>query len=721
MAELGTIQHTDVNAGTRPVDRTNEVRAIHQGASAVKTAVDASIVAGYTGDLQDAITETAQGFAQPVQDVEADQQWEPGSKEARIQAKVDKLSAQIQQGRSSEVDAAQNKMQTIMADAQINYPWLYDQLQRRTGQVMAASVELDKMGARDAVRTATSSAALKEYQAFEEYSHKAMKDGGLGIPTWISPSDPEFLPLYTQRQGLIDMENQLAYQVGLATATKGLRSHDVYSTVSQVFVGQYNGIQSAYRDAFEDSGLIDTLYTLSSEENPDPAILEEARTGVNAALISLELSKQQMADLWTNNIELNLRDQPKFADLKLMYEDGVKEIDSIIAMVRDVEDRLPTAAQFIEERALLRGFHYGEQNVTEPQRAILDWFTTPHGSIIKEIAKDSNTELGLILQADMGEWGSNTLMGIMSPSVFSPSPTSGGVSALAAATGGGTFNVDPNMSPEAVQRQIQQRFKSSNTPFLIATPDQVYEADAALQNADQSFAIWGTYLSNFDNEAAPAVAAETMRRLNLSFAAFNSHAEGYEEVEQVMLKGLASEQTSTLLERTSGSYQGERMAFGESSQEWYLRTRPDKRREKIQDLYQNAHVDSEPLWELAGVNYDKRPFSLEFIVDDKLVAQMAREAFQQKSVLSAEGIPSSTTIAKERQRIYRQINQALVPIQNEVMQQINIERNLNSAIALNPEERLRGDSTLQYFLGQDGDYLTWAEIFRPVTNGPVNE
>jgi len=721
MAELGTIQHTDVNAGTRPVDRSGEVRAIAQGLDATKKVIDESIMASVTGDLQEAIQETAQGFAQPVQDVEAEQQWKPGSTEARMQSTVDRLSAQIQQGRASEVQAAQIKMQTIMADAQNNYPWLYEQLQRRTGQVMAGSVELDKMGVRDAARQATSSAALKQYQDFEEYSHKAMKDGGLGIPTWISPSDPEFLPLYAQRQNAKDLENQLAYQVSLATSTKGLDSHAIYSTVSKAFVGEFNGIQSSYRDAFEDSGLISTLYKLSGEENPDPAILAEARTGVNAALISLELSRQQMADLWTNSIELNLRDQPKFANLKLMYEDGVKEVDSVIAMIRDVEDRLPTAAQFIEERALLRGFHYGEQNISEPYRAVLDWFTTPHGGVIKEIAKDSKTELGLILQADMGEWGSNTLMGIMNPSVFGEARTTGGISALAAATGGGTFKIAPDMSPEAVQRQIQQRFKSSNTPFLIATPDQVYEADAALQNADQSFAIWGSYLANFDNEAAPAVAAETMRRLNLSFTAFNSHAEGYEEVEQVMLKGLASEQTSTLLERTGGTYQGERMAFGESSQEWYLRTRPDKRREKIQDLYQNAHVDSEPLWELAGVNYDKRPFELEFIVDDKLVDQMARKSFQQKAVLSAEGIPVSTSVAKERQRIYRQINEALVPIQNEVMQQINIERNLNSAIALNPEERLRGDSTLQYFLGRDGDYLTWAEIFRPVTNGPVNE
>jgi hypothetical protein len=180
MADLKDIQYTHIDAGTRPVDYSLELRATENLINGGISLIDDRIKAGVAQDMQDVITDVV-SETQELDAFAAGPQYSSGSPEGMLQRKVDKLTAQMAGGNVSQQGKAQMMIKQVLTEAQARYPWLVDDLQRRAGQVVAGSAQLDALAISDAQRKQDAKNAQSQYDAMVELGRKRVSEGGLGI------------------------------------------------------------------------------------------------------------------------------------------------------------------------------------------------------------------------------------------------------------------------------------------------------------------------------------------------------------------------------------------------------------------------------------------------------------------------------------------------------------------------------------------------------------
>src|SRR5210317_192725 len=270
MADLGTINYTNVNAGTQVEDRSGEVRAVGQALGVAKTAIDEGVKAKVTGEMLDLIAEaeTKSTITEPERPV-----YDPGSPGAYYAQRIDRLNAIMEQGRTSQRTLAENQIKGLLASAQTKYPWLYDELRTRAGAVISGSQELAQIGLEDDIRSSQAKAAQGQFDAMMKHAHDE-----LGIDPALSPLDPRFISEYVEAQERWDTTKRSSAISG-ALIAQGVDTYlndpVMYNQLQEAVFGARGAIQNRYWYITREFGWDDIRAEVAKGERGNQAAIQQ--------------------------------------------------------------------------------------------------------------------------------------------------------------------------------------------------------------------------------------------------------------------------------------------------------------------------------------------------------------------------------------------------------------------------------------------------------------
>ena len=709
MAELGSINHTDVNRGTSAIDRRDELRAVGNALDVTKKVIDEGVIAVATNRFNAAIADTGEDVS-PIVAPDEPQRWPAGSREADLQKRVDELTLQARNGTSSQRTLAEMRLQFAMVEAQRNFPWLEADLARRAGRVQSTSEELIRLGLQDAALEAGAEEAADRINKI--YAHATASAsgpaGGLGIDPSLSITDPRFIAQFTARQEAKDAIELNNIRTALALADTATSAAEKLPTVLAAFQGPINLARTTMEGVMYDQNLYNAVAELQKGGAGDVTVIDHFKTtGITLALQKLSELEVNLGKVKADMIDPALAGTKEMEPAERMMADVLAEIQALKQNFTDAAANIPGAAARIESIMAMRSYSYG-QNAGLPFQQAQAFYTAPGVPALMDLMASGHTVAGLISTENFALMA-NDLLGAGPHAVFGSNPSAGQRLTLWHATSS-SLGVSANDSPEEVQRKIDVRLRTSDSPLMVKVVSQEDEAVLALKTFDNAYAIWNTQLSNFDPMGSPNIAANILTSMNTSISTLKDHTLKAKEVQDEFFAGLASSQVGAALEATATQHASQRIAFGNAAQEWYVNQNPLKRRQEAKAKYDTTRVGGISLADLVGINVDSLngpDAAFDYEIDAARVTQIAKARQQQFAIYSK-------TIPQIERDVRQEIEKAWQPILQEMVQQVSIEMNLNKATAYNFDQARRSNVLLEFYLGSESDPLPWADIFKPV-------
>jgi hypothetical protein len=211
MAELGTIKQTDVNAGTRPIDRTAELRALATGLGVGKDLIDKKVLSTVREGAEEILASSLEEAQKPGEVVvntpdldelayaekneRTDEPFDPEILEFAKQIRT--AQAMAEQGRGSNLrHKAMQDIQRYQAQARAKYGWLSSDIDRLTTRIMSNDPNYLELGMLDTGRQTTSNARSAQVAALQKYSEE------LDIPPSATLGSAEWVKYYDERSPL---------------------------------------------------------------------------------------------------------------------------------------------------------------------------------------------------------------------------------------------------------------------------------------------------------------------------------------------------------------------------------------------------------------------------------------------------------------------------------------------------------------------------------------
>jgi hypothetical protein len=408
-----------------------------------------------------------------------------------------------------------------------------------------------------------------------------------------------------------------------------------------------------------------------------------------------------------------LANTPHFADTKKRHEDTIAQLDSMINRLGTISQQVPDAPTLIKEMNAIRAYDFGRAQ-PEPFQTFMAWAGSPAGELVINLAAESKTAEGITLRDHLASMNVSVL-GQLYPDMYGGSPTPEDSRTLAFVTSG-SYEIMPSHTPQDINRKIDSRFRDSENPWVVPTKGNTQELDASTKSFINWDQLWAKSPSDIPEMASEQFAGEYLTGLNTSLRAYNVISDKPQDVEAIVLQGLASPGLTRAVDIAGdGNSRGQRLAFGESAKEYYVNTNPQARRQEVKSTYLGAHIDRFPLYELAAVDIDRMTAGGDFVyvIDEKKVGEIAqkRQMTQFGSRVPTRGIDTI------REKVRREVIEMMDPIVAEVTQQMQIEQNLMRANAPSADRRTRSDVNLEFYLGENdpGQSLPWIDIFRHIS------
>lgn len=711
MAELGDIQHTNVNQGTRVVDRSLETRALAQGLDVVKKTVDEGVKAKVTGDMLEAINETESNV--PVYEP---QDFVPGSREEYLSNKLDRLNAVIEQGKKSQQDWAQMQVKRVLAEAQAKYPWIADQLQSRAGSVMAGSERLQQLGLDDAARSAAAQAAQSEFDEIVDRARTPWENGGLGIPSHIDPRTPYFARLYDDLQGLRNAQQEGARRAGMAIAHAQIDVNNprTYDELSAELRGKTSIIGAQYEGIKRRNGFYEHMENVALGDRADLEAVERFRT-VNSREMREEVivERFQLKELWRDMQTKipNMTQTETGKKLEAEYKDALADYDLILASIDKLGEDTPTATQMIDRAMSIRQ-NDAFQDLPEAGKKQLAFFTGPVGGRMLELTALLKNPTGINMGNKVA-LAQQTYMSGLFPELFDQTnPQYDTFNQMTYFKSTGALEIPPGASAEEIQAKINRVQKNPNSTFVVPGRNDQELTILALQNKDLHLSLLTAAQDTLDM-ASPEFANAGLLGLTYSLSFLND-APNAPNVKKDMLEGLSNGSLDNAINISlSGQDRGARQAFADEALQFYRSTKPEERKQEMANYYRNHRIGGVALSELVVVDpaaIDDNAFV--WSVNSDLVTKAA-----EARVSIAPGLVPDVTGSKlknEERKVERDINEAMARIQTEMDQQIRIEMTINKAKANDPNSMRMADEWASHFLGAGdpaGQTHAWANIF----------
>lgn len=707
MAELGSINFTDVNRGTRSVDRSAEARAIGNVLNAGKQIAEEGIKASVTRDMNEAIDEaTTSTDALVTTGASSVEEMIAGSAKSELAQNIDKWKLQAQQGSSSQRTLAEIKIKEILNEAQAKYGWMAEELQQRAGLVIAGSHELAQAGLFDAAANAQSTEAKSQIQDLQDYATGSWESGGLGISPHLEVGSAPWLAQYEEFDTLRQRQQSNARLIGMTISNREATATDIEGAASTALQGQFSSVRTSRKQTFNKNGYDDALLEAQKGEGANLQILQQFHdVGVPIIIDDLEKNKVEAIALYQDWFRGPLAGTAAGQRVKAQLDDFIAEQDSIINRFRQGVEQMPDALKQIEAFNGIRAANV-VRGMSEPYKNFIA-FLGPNKALI-DVAALAQSGEGLIQRNKLGNVGVGILQSQF-PEFLGPGITEPNAQISAFLTSGQN-TITPDMSPQDINKKLDKTRGDAANPWHITTKTDKDELEAAFWSVDNHVKLWSAALEVPDQYATPQAAATALSGINNSLRTFNSIDEKPQDVSEVIRASLADDRLLQAID-TIGDDPGtvnQRRAFGATAKEWYESTKPGDRQQKTAERYNNTRIEGIPLRDLAKVDItemsDKGNFTyipnvsaLEKAVDKRL----ARE--QQSSLDTRQ---RARTRVQVRESIRLELVEEMEPIAREVNESITISRNLDHATAINAESRRNSNVKLQFF-----DELGWLNVF----------
>lgn len=262
MAELGDIQYTNVNQGTRQVDRSLEAQGIASGLSVAETTIKAGATGAAINEMQDALAEGIQQATQEptvetldptevqIAGLSADQRAEV----ADLTNKIRTAQAKLRQGDgSAQRIIATHSLREAQRKLKQKYGFVGAQIDQAANTILSSSPEMLEMQAEAARRNAQNAQS-------QDFIDRMAKEGytELKIPAKFDIGSPEFAYEYQKRsQWRQDQANAEMRYAALAASDK-LNSVEKLKTFKEVALSEWSKINEDLMDPLrEDLAQID--------------------------------------------------------------------------------------------------------------------------------------------------------------------------------------------------------------------------------------------------------------------------------------------------------------------------------------------------------------------------------------------------------------------------------------------------------------------------------
>jgi hypothetical protein len=727
MAELGTIPPVDLNAGIRPIDRSAETRLFAQGLETAKTVVNESIKGSVTKDMMGAIDDIASVDRQIESDGSPTVYGE-GTREAYLTSRLDRLQNVIKQGKTSQVTLAQNQVKEILGEAQYKYPWLYEELQSRAGQVMAGSSRLEELALLDAANKQAAKMASGEYDAIVKQAQDLWKDGGYGINPAIEVGSPQFNALYRERSKLrAQSEDQIRQTtMKMVNAEQDLNNDDTYYGLIAGMSGEYSAANAAIENLRQGTGFNQLAIEIGKGANANVELIRQYHQGLIGTM-GPEIAKIQagMNEWWDNFVGPEWEATTRGQRLRKRFDDQVATFNLISSGLSAEMDSIPSAMQFIDSvMAVQQMVQY--QKLDEPGRQAADWLTSPAGKEITKLSVSGVMPDSQIL---------NQRLGVMTTDImkqrwpdFVGAGTGPTADQVIQYNSSGVYGVTTGMSPSDINKRIRARVASSESTGIVPASNQREEILLALDSADKHLMYWKAALDGGSSKDSPKFAADRLTGLNHSLNIVNLDDQNYAEVSEALLPAFAMPEIKELILAVGDSANtNERQALGDSLMEFYASTEPQTRRASASQKYTNTLVSSVPLSSIAKIDVMMLGENKFRWKNDKaLVTQAAQNRVnrtatpQQFTGAKMPALNSSYTLAQAVTEVENEINAYMRDIATEVTQQIAIQQNIDLARSESIDQ-VQGQEFKDYFLGtNDSGNLLWSDVFNYTTSGEVS-
>lgn len=715
--DLGSIPYTNVNQGTRIVDRSAEARAIGQGLDLVKKTIDEGIKGKVTADMEEAIREVES----PVPEHEV-VEYDPASREAYLTNKMDRLTTMIEQGKVSQKTLAEQHVKQVLNEAQSKYPWLYEDLQRRAGAVLSGSARMEQLGIDDAARTEAAKQAQSEYDAIVDHARKDWDDGGLGIPEHVDPNTAYFANLYSSRTELRNKAEEASRTVGMAIAHARIDIHnpETYNRINGALQGQYSLMASQIEGLRIRHQYDRFLEERNKGAQGDLQFIEQWK-GIYAEEMKQDLlfQRQALRSLWDEQIAVipDLLGTERGKRMEKRFMDALADYDQWLNVIEQIKDDVPGAETVISRSMAIRA-NDAFLELDEPGRQQLAFFTSEVGSTMLELHTALKNPSGINL-ANKVALSQQTYMSELFPELFDQThPQFDAMNQAAFFKSTGALNIPPGASASEIQDRINQIQTNPNATWVIPGRNGEEETILALQNKDMHLNLLNAAKATLPT-ASPEFANAGLLGLTYSLSYLNDGPNA-PNVQKDMLESLANGALDNAVNVSlTGNDPGMRQAFGAEAEEFYLSTNPHMKRQEIGNHYRNYRVGGVPLSEMVVIDtkaLDKGNFV--WVIDEDMLVQAGNQiAATAPGFMTTEGDRT-----RGRRKAEQKINEEMQMILNTINQQLAIEMTINKAKASGVGQMTQENDWTAFFLGAGdpaGQQQAWANHFNYTRDASV--
>jgi len=712
MAELGSINFTDVNRGTRAPDRREEARALDNTLRTGAQAVKQGILAQATEDFQSAIDDQMAGATDAPNPIDTDAVIDPNNAEAKLKHDMDRWKLQAENGSTSQRALAEMNIKKILGVAQARFPFMVDDLQRRAGMVISGSAEMQALGMYDAEGKAEAARANQQIADMQKHAIADWEDGGLGISPSLEVGSNEWVSQFVKFDEMRSTQQANARTVGMFLSNRDASGARMEEAVTLALQGQGSLAMAGIHSALSTNGFFDQLENLKRGAQMDLSSLELFKTE-QAPRIKMQAQQNvtELLDLYNSKVVGAVQGSPSGQRIKEMVDDHVDAMNRTIALLESSMDDMPDALHVIDSIYSIQGMEV-HKGLTIPQQKYSAFMNGPGGFNL-EIAKLSHTGSGLDLGEGMGAL-SVSILEEQFPDWIGAAPTPSALSVQAFNTSG-QGRISSSMTAQGVNEALTKQQRDMTSPFYVPTKTDSDEQVAAFWNIDQHMRSWDTALSGPESGWDPKLAAQTLTGINYSVLAFNAVEDKPQDLSVMIRAGLSDDRLLHAIDTVGDDqqYVNQRRAVGATLKRWYANTNPAVRREVMLNRYNTQTIEGIGLKRLVRINVDEMQDNGNFAWsedprDFKTAVDRRFARFQQLDTVDSLDQVRRThrTRAEAELSVREELIDAMGPIDREVNESISIERNLDHATAVNAQSRRNSNVKMQYF-----DQLGWLDGF----------
>lgn len=720
--DLGDIKYTNVNAGTTPVGDEGVSQGIIKSLQLGKQLRDDYVVGEVKGDMLEAIA-VQQTDSQVVETPVIE--YEKGSREQYLFRRMEELEGVMAQGTISQRGLAELSVKNIMAEAEIKYPRLAQEIKAAGMGVLQSNAGLDKLGIDDKLRSVEAEKAENMYTAMVDKAQLDWDKGGYGIDPSIDPRSSEFARLYEENSIYKRVTEDGARSLALLTAQAQRDAAAALPRIMNELQGKYSQVDAMYTDWVKTYKLEDVWLEVAKGEQGDMIAIENWRN-VHGSQMKLAVLKMraQIAQLANTTVAGNVEGfVPQMSAYKDRYDDLLSELDGFVKFIDSSAEDLPTALQQMETLMTIRGnTPYFASTTSMPEHAnVTSFMTHGPGRVLSEVAGNLPSTNGIAL-ANKYSSSIQSVLGTMYPEFFKQGPGKWARDNAVYYGSTGALQIPPGAGPAEIEVAINSHLQDGKNSFVIPTRTDEEEIVAALHNAQTHATLWEA-AEGVVTVAHPDYANNALLGLTYSLTFLNQNARKPADVSSdimtILEDGLIDRAVDISL---SGDDGGRRQAFAKAAETFYIQSKPIKRRQEHIAEYQSKTINGVPLSDLARVDADainRGEFGWVIQPETLEVAAKSEQARRQAS-------RSNITMEQARSLVESEVNRTMSEIRKEVNKQVRIERTLNKAKADNPDSFRQEDSFTAIFKGEnDPDQKrAWAYGFeytsRPATRTSVS-